>query len=390
MKKYNIIFICLIFILGTACSDQGNLFDEFAVRGGFIQFESGKPNLSFNVFNLQTTTPLIDNQVLIDPNNNATRYSLSLTHQGNTVEDFKVLTTFPSSLTITVEDVLTALGTTIDGIRDSSIDFVATVTTPDGVFNGNNPNIVDGSGNLGGDTNTRIKFIGFNDAMVFKIDVFTPPPTAIRKTSFEEVAIGAAGDTYFRNGGADETIDLINGDNPPFVDFTATGTGSENEIGFNTEYYAVANISSSGLGFVNERVGVYSLFEQFTDYADGTQGFHIEDPDGGIRINFDTVNIPAGQENSGIRFSVYFGNTSWESRDGMYAYVNITTDAGSDVIEMANLFDNDVEAIAGEWVTFDTGFLTGIRSYQLVIEAQSGATPESFDIDNIIIYQPDN
>jgi len=226
--------------------------------------------------------------------------------------------------------------------------------------------------------------------MVFKIDVFTPPPTAIRKTSFEEVAIGAAGDTYFRNGGADETIDLINGDNPPFVDFTATGTGSENEIGFNTEYYAVANISSSGLGFVNERVGVYSLFEQFTDYADGTQGFHIEDPDGGIRINFDTVNIPAGQENSGIRFSVYFGNTSWESRDGMYAYVNITTDAGSDVIEMANLFDNDVEAIAGEWVTFDTGFLTGIRSYQLVIEAQSGATPESFDIDNIIIYQPDN
>ena len=55
---------------------------------------------------------------------------------------------------------------------------------------------------------------------------------------------------------------------------------------------------------------------------------------------------------------------------------------------MVNIFDDDVEAVAGVWNTYNTGFMKNVRSYQLVIEASSGATPESFDIDNIIVYEP--
>ena len=53
-------------------------------------------------------------------------------------------------------------------------------------------------------------------------------------------------------------------------------------------------------------------------------------------------------------------------------------------------FDDDVEAVAGVWNTYNTGFLTGVRSYQLVLEGSGGATPESIDLDNIIVYEPED
>ena len=70
------------------------------------------------------------------------------------------------------------------------------------------------------------------------------------------------------------------------------------------------------------------------------------------------------------------------------------------VTVLANMAANsncrhDIEAIDGSWRTYvinssGTGFLKNVKSYELVIEAQSGATSESFDIDNILVYVPNN
>lgn len=389
MKKIIKTIICLIIII--SCSDNNNLLDDIAVRGGYIQFKK-VPNLSLNI--LETDTNGISEE-LVDPNNNATSYSLALYYNGMEVQNFKTLNSFPNNLQISVTEIVNALGITLEDITlGSKFTFVATIVTPTGTYSGFTPNYDSNNVNQGGDSTVRLKAAGLRDAIEFDIEFFLPPAKKVRGTSFEEVAIGSTSDTYDRNGSNNATGDLINGANPPYVDFTAAGTGADNEIGFNTEYFAVPNISSSSLGFSRERIGVYSLFEDYTEYPDGMKGYHIEDADGGIRITFDTVEIPADKNQSGVSFDVYLNDTSWESRDGLYAYANVVDRSGnSQKIDIVRIFDNDVEAVAGSWRTYvingsGTGFLRDIQSYQLVIEAQSGATSESFDIDNVLVYVP--
>ena len=384
----NILKITLCFILLLGCSDDNNLLDDIAIRGGFIQFEEVPTTLNLNILDIDEVGV---SEGLIDPNNNAISYSLNLFYEDQVVTDFLVLNSFPTNLEIPISDITSALGiTNADVSLNTTFTFIALITTPTGTFSGESPNLDDNNVNLGGDSTVRLKATGLRDAIEFDVTFFQPPAKTIRKTSFEEVAIGPTDEPYVRNGGADETGDLINGTNPPFVDYIAIGTSSDDEIGFNAEYIAVPGISSSSLGFTAERIGVYSLFEDYDAYPDGTQGFHLEDIDGMVKLTFDTVDVPAGQEDSGISFSVFFNDTSWESLDGFKAYVNITTDAGNDVIDMVSIFDDEVEAVAGVWNTYNTGFLTGIRSYQLIMECSGGATSESFDIDNIIVYEPED
>ncbi|MGW9685482.1 hypothetical protein [Flagellimonas sp. 2504JD1-5] len=386
MKKIIKILSCFFLIMG--CSDDNNLLEDIAVRGGFVQFED-VPDLNFNILEADSQTI---SARLLDPNNNITSYSLSAVYDGNVANNIVEITSFPADLNLSVGDILSALGITNSDLSLSEgITLVATVTTPTGVFSGETPAYDENNVNQGGDSTVRLKATGLKDAIEFDVTFFLPPAKTIRSTSFEEVAIGPNDDdVYVRNGGADETGDLLNGANPPFVDFMATGSGADDEIGFNTEYFAIPGISSSSLGFIEERIGVYSLFEDYEAYPDGTQGYHIEDADGGIRITFDIVDVPDGQNNSGISFQAFFGDTSWESEDGIHAFVNITTDSGNETIDMVNIFDDDVEAVAGVWNEYNTGFLQGVRSYQLVIEASCGATAESFDIDNIIVFEPEN
>ena len=386
MKRIIATLICSLILI--SCSDNNdNLLEDTAVRGGYAQFAE-TPNLSFNILTLDESTITAK---IIDPNNNITNYSLSAIYQDRVVHNIIELNSFPASLELPVSDILDALDITEEDVDlNSSITLVATITTPTGVYTGLSPDYDDSNVNQGGNTTVRLKATALNNAVEFNVSFFLPPAKTIRGTSFEEVAIASTEAVYTRNGDNDETLDLINGENPPFVDFTAAGTSADDEIGFNSEYVAVPEISSSSLGFSEERIGIYSLFEDYEAYPDGDQGFHMEDVDGMIRITFDTVNVPSGQEKSGISFNAFFGDTTWEALDGMYAYVNVTTDSGSEFIELVNLFDDDIEAIAGVWQEFNTGFLTGVRTYQLVIEGYNGATSESIDIDNVIIYEPEN
>jgi hypothetical protein len=369
------------FLVLFSCAENSNLPDDFAFRGGYAQFAT-KPILNFNILDIDNEKVIGS---LIDPNNNITNYSLALHYNGSVVENIVVLTSFPAALEIPLSTIIAASGLTSNDINLSTkFTLVATIITPTGVFSGLSP--IDGG--LGGNTSTRLKNPEFMNAVEFDITFFLPPAKTIRRTSFEEVAVGANDAVYTRNGGEDETLDLINGVNPPFVDFMAAGSSVENELGFNSEYVASPGISSSGLGFSSERIGVTASLENFVAYPDGKQGFHSEDADGTIKITFDTVNVPAGQANSGVSFQAFFGDTSWEEKDGIVAYLNVTKDSGNEVIEIVRLFDDDIENIAGKWNEFNTGFLKNIRSYQLVIEISSGATPEYFYIDNVIFYEP--
>lgn len=387
MKRYISIQLILALLLAIGCSKDNNTFDDITVRGGFVSFEE-TPELSYSVLSLDSDAI---SATLIDSNGNAISYSLSATYGDITAEDIVTVTEFPYDLELPIATVLEALGLTEEDIElGSTMSFIGTVTSPEGTFSGASPDYNDNNENEGGDTTDRAKLYFPNQAMDFSISFFQPAGKKIRGTSFEEVPIGAEDDTYDRNGSNDETLDLINGLLPPYVDYSALGSGVDDELGFDSEYLAITDISTSSLGFSEERIGVYSLLEDYEAYPDGVQGFHSEDADGAIRITFDTVEVPEGQENSGVSFQVFFGDTGWEELDGLHAYANITTDSGTDVLELASIYSDDVEAVAGQWYEINSGYLKGIRSYQLVIQIQSGATAESFDIDNVIIYESED
>lgn len=385
MKRFIKIVVCFLVLLG--CSDDNNLLEDIAVRGGFIQFEE-VPTLSLSILDYETTDV---SEALIDPNNNATSYSLALYYEDMVVNDFIVLNSFPANLNISVSDIVNALGITNDDITsNTAFTFVATIVTPTGTYSGFSPDYDENNVNQGGDSTVRLKASGLRDAIEFDITFFTPLGKTIRGTSFEEVAVGPEDATYTRNGGANETGDLINGANPPYVDYTAVGSSAEDEIGFNTEFVAVDNISSSSLGFTSERIGVTTALEDVDPFPDGTHAFHMEDADGKIRITFDTVDVPVGQENSGVSFQYFLRTTSWETLDGIIAYANITTDDGSDVIQLIHKLDDDAEEVEGTWNTANSGYLLGVRSYELVIEIQSGHDTEDIYIDNVIVFEPED
>lgn len=385
--KRNIKFLTgLLLVFG--CANEYNTFEDITDRGGYIAFTE-EPRLSFNILKLDSE---VFTGTLYDPNENATGYTLSMIYDEVVVaENLFEVSTFPATLQFSITEILEMLELTEDDIDlTDKITFVAKVTTPTGIFDGRSPDFDFNNINQGGDTTIRLKDPAQYNAMEFSIGFYQPPGKKIRGTSFEELPIGVEDAVYNRNGGNDETLDLINGGAPPYVDYTAKGTGTDDELGFDSEYVAITDISTSSLGFSEERIGVFSLLENYEAYPDGTKGFHVEDGDGAIRITFDTVEVPEGQNNSGISFQVFFGDTNWEELDGIHAYANITTDGGNDVLELASTFSNDVEAIAGQWKEINSGFLKGIRSYQLVIQIQSGATPEFFDLDNIIVYEAED
>lgn len=379
MKKAIKLIVCFLIIIG--CTDDNNLLEDIAVRGGYIQFKKS-PTLLLNILEIDTKGI---SEELIDPNNNAQSYTLALHHNGTVVNDFKAISSFPTTLEISMTEVVTALGITLADIKaNTKFTFVATIVTPSGTYSGLSPNYDNNNVNQGGNSTVRLKSSGLLDAIEFDVTFFVPPGKTIKGTSFEEVPVGSTTDKYVRNGSANSTGDLVNGANPPFVDFTSTG----NEIGFNSEFVAVPGISSSSLGFVSERIGVTTALEDVDPFPDGNHAFHIEDPDGAIKITFDKVDIPAGQTKSGVSFEVFFRSTSWESKDGIKAYVNVTTSTGSSVIQMADYLGSNANNIEGKWNTVNTGYLDGILSYQLVVEMQSGHDTEDIYIDNIIVYVP--
>ncbi len=382
MKNILKIFICYLLVVGCS-SDDNNLLEDIAIRGGFVQFTEAPTTLDINILDLDTASIT---EGLIDPNENIISYSLNLFYEDQVITDFLVLNSFPNNLNIPISDILSALGLTNDDVSLSTeFTFIALINTTTGTFSGESPNFDSNGVNLGGDSTVRLKSNGLRDAIEFDVTFFQPPAKTIKGTSFEEVPVGDENAEFVNNLGVNVDGNLVNGANPPFVNFVSAG----GEIGFSSEFVGVSGISSSSLGFSSERIGVTTALEDVDPFPDGTHAFHIEDPDGAIRITFDTVDVPAGQEKSGVSFQYFLRTTSWETLDGIIAYANITTDTGNDVVQILHALDDDAEDAEGIWNTANTGFLTGVRSYQLVIEMQSGHDTEDIYIDNIIVYEPE-
>ena len=168
MKNIITATFCFLILMGCS-SDDNNLLEDIAIRGGFIQF-SDVPTLEFDVLNADSA---VVSEVLIDPNENATSYSLDLIYNDVVVSDFLTLNSFPANLEIQVGDALSAVGlSSSDVTSDTVLTFVATIVTTTGTYSGLSPDFDENNVNQGGDSTVRLKSDGLRDAIEFDITFF--------------------------------------------------------------------------------------------------------------------------------------------------------------------------------------------------------------------------
>lgn len=379
-------FFC-IFIVACSSNDN-NLIDDLTVRGGYIEFEDTPEELRFNFLKIAEFS--IDSK-LIDGNNNATNYSLTLIHDGNEVPDFIVVNSFPAALNINISSIVSALGINMADVNGASeFRFLASVTTPEDVYTGLNPDFnSDTNENEGGNSVPRLLQSTTKQAMDFTIRFFVPPPKKLRGTSFEEpFAAADPGADYTRADGQGEIDEgeLFNHDGERHVMHIATGTGEDDEIGFRSFF-----IDNGGNGFVNEEIGVTQKTEDVVSYSDGIQGFQIEDVDGLWRLVFDKVTVNSDVNTStGVQIKFFPRDATWESGDNIHIYVEVERVGGAiEVIELMDLSGEGIEAIMGKWNTVDTGFLQDVISYTLTVDSELNQPTEEFYFDEMLVYIPE-
>jgi hypothetical protein len=386
MKQIYKWFFCIL--LFGCNSNDNNLLDDLSVRGGYIEFKDVPTVFNYNFLNIDDF--IIDTQV-IDNNKNATSYSLALMHDGNVVPDFIVVNSFPGNISIDIPAILNALGLTIDDIDETDeFRFLATVTTPDGVYSGEEPDFNRTTNeNEGGDTVPRLLINTTRQAMDFTIRFFVPPPKKLRGTSFEEPVTNSV--NYTRpSADKDVTAELLNnpGENP--VMYVAKGTGVDDEIGFRTFFISTGNFAGD-VGFISEPIGVTQNTTQVGSYPDGIQGYQVEDADGLIRIVFDKVVVnPSVNPSSGIQIKFYPNVTTWETTDYIRIYVEIERASGTiEVRDLMYLQAEEIEDIMGRWNTVGTKFLQNVVSYTLTIDAEGNQPAERFFFDEMLVFIPE-
>lgn len=143
MKKINKFFTIFVlatsFALVVSCKDDDkDPFTNKIVDGGFINFAAGDPPI-FNVNVLPGNVSGANFEAdLVDTNGNVRSYKLDMvaTVKGNIKEkvELKTITSFPTHLVITPEEIAGALGLSITDLDGGdSFVFEATVTTNEGI-----------------------------------------------------------------------------------------------------------------------------------------------------------------------------------------------------------------------------------------------------------------
>lgn len=378
------IFKWVFFILCISCSQENNnLFDDFTLNGGFIEFEGKTPNTSFSF--LEIPEEFINDEIL-DPNNNAISYALTLIHGEVEIEEFITINSFPNTLTITKQAVLEALGITENDLSpDTEFQFVANVTTPLGTFSGLNSDFnTETNTQEGGSIGSNSLQTTDNSAMNFDVSFFLPTPKKLRGTSFEEpYASDDPGADYTRpESQEDSDGELLNNLEERHVMHTALGTGEDDEIGFRSFFF-----STGKGGFTNEEIGVTKKTEEVGSYIDGIQGFELEDIDGLHRLLFDTVEVnPATNPQTGVRIQVFFSSTDWEEDDTIHIYVEVEKEGNMETMDLLNINGGQIEELKDAWYIVDSGFLNDITSYQLIIDSETDSGNEEIYFDEMLIY----
>jgi hypothetical protein len=413
MKK-SIYLLLIPLLFHTHCSDvEDDFFDISGTqRAPFITFDQ-IPDYNMDIFDPQTA---VFEANLNDTGNATQQFSIHLHHTNGEdeeiiVENFIVVDQFPHELNIRLVDVAEALELDLSGIEANTIfGFTSTATGKDGtVYSGNvwdyeednlvyeeneNEEVIrihdPGTAMQGGNLDSPLEEVdGFKSAMSFRLVTIIPPPPIYRFTSFETVPVPATNDKYCKKGDADETEDLTNTEGEPYVDFTATGTGPDDEIGFDSEF-----INNGDDGFTCEQLGVLGANVDDSNqngWSDGEQGYYAEDLEGILKISFDRVAIPAEHPETGIRIDAFIRDVGYESSDYLHIYVNVEKSDGSEeTIDLVNADDEKMEELSEDnlWLTFDSGLMNGVSAYTLIVEYSCDSGAERLYLDYLLIYLP--
>ncbi|WP_203257135.1 hypothetical protein [Hyunsoonleella ulvae] len=381
MKKT---YLISLLILGLSCNSVDNIFEENFERGGYIEFVD---ELEINTINLLTFDEFTFSEGVIDPNNNATLYQLDLIYDDIVVENFITIDAFPATLQFTGAEVLSALNLTIEQISLSEpLVFIAKVTTPNGVFKGTRSDF-DFSTNTqnGGNNGANVFRTSREQAIQFGFTFVLPPPTKLRGTSFEEPFGNDL--PYTKPGGANEDEELVNNPGERAVQYTAQGTGVDDEIGFRS--FMDFN-NGSNPGFTSEKIGVSSedgIIE--AGFPDGSQAYETQDSDGILSIVFDRVEVDhTVYPRTGVQVQYYASVAGYEQSDIIIIKAEIERANGTtETIELLNIDGDDIDnGLEGRWITANSGLLLDVVAYTLTIESLTTADDERLFFDQMMVY----
>ncbi|WP_298541461.1 hypothetical protein [uncultured Aquimarina sp.] len=382
------IYLLALLILGISCNDNNDVLEDNFTRGGLVVWDEIPESFRLNFLEIDN---LEFSNGVEDPNNNIISYDLSLTYGDITVDKFITLTSFPNTLTFTGQDILTALNLTKEEIDIAiPLDFVAIISTTNGVFDGaitvfNS----DDNTNDGGDSGPGLlDNPSFNQAINFRMSFFVPPPLKLRGTSFEEPF--GTDDRYTRPD-AVAIGELLNNPGERHVMHTATGIGVDDEIGFRS-FFSDPNTTVSSPGFTSEQIGVSNDGGPTGgSFLDGNQAYQIEDIDGTIRIEFDRVPVDVAQHPStGIQIQ-YFPIGGNNREDDDFIRVTAIIERADNTTENLVLLDIDgltVNDGLDTWNLVDSGFLTNVAAYTLIVEIAVDGGSEDTYFDQMLVYIP--
>jgi len=176
MKNTFKIFFLILLITIVGCTDESKDPLPQLEKGGFIRFANiSPPNTFGDPLGIEFTGEIID------PNNNASNYSLSLKANinGQTYiqENFISISSFPATLSFNSQSIADGLGVNVNTLNfTNTFDFIATVTRNDGtVFYGIVPEFDPNNLTVGiGNTEANLSTAGYNDAMAFGFLISCP------------------------------------------------------------------------------------------------------------------------------------------------------------------------------------------------------------------------
>ncbi len=399
MKKIITLSVLAFF---ASCSQEKDHVNSISSPGGIVLFEDTDVEFRKDLFGLNENS-IIFEKTIVDPRNTVLEYTLDVafdhdfdaTNFDVVVQNVLTVTEFPSTLQIPLDIILEAFNLSVEDIVEGmEFKFFASVRTEAGVFTSNLPFYNNDEDGVFYEENTTDPALlptssadGIVHAMNFKVSFYIPPPPKIRGTSFEEPFAHPTHDGYIRPDGDDSLTEgeLLNQPNLRHVMHIANGTGVDDEIGFKSEFIAHPDEN----GFFEELLGVTSDASIPGSFIDGLQGYEINDVDGIFKLTFDTVQVPADVQMSGVLIGVFFSEVRWETTDAIRAYFEIVRRGSTEVEtkDLVRLAGAEIGAISGKWNDFDSGYYEDIESYKLIVEVRLDSSSEFVYLDRMLVYR---
>ncbi|MCB8928643.1 MAG: ExeM/NucH family extracellular endonuclease [Ardenticatenaceae bacterium] len=209
-------------------------------------------------------------------------------------------------------------------------------------------------------------------------------------TSFENET--AAVTTYIDTGDPTTEHALINNAGQPLVNSTSASTVA-GDLGFTATYFPTQGSSATGLTDGDE-VGVTADITDVAIFADGSQGYRLNDTDGRVEVRFDPVTFAPDELGRQVSVAVYIPGNRWELLSDIFSiYIE---DGSANTLPLNGAFNAggfiDIDLLTTDaW--FDatlniseamaSGALVG-DTFTLVFLLESNADDETIYIDDVV------